>query len=223
MLTKPLAPHLTDWSHYRETNLDDVLQISNVFVNVSKGQVAPTEDLKKAFGKTEVDEIILKKGELQVGEKEREHALNNLWKEIATQVSEKVVDPSTQRPYPVGMIEKAMHEAGFSVKTGKSSKSQVLECIKLLQEKSTLPIQRARMRVRITMPIKDGKRLKEQIHGSAEKVEEDDMAGDEWETILIIDPGQFRVLNELLSSESSALKGKGKIETLTTAGASTDL
>ncbi|KAG9047571.1 hypothetical protein FS837_001976 [Tulasnella sp. UAMH 9824] len=212
-----------EWRNGVETNLDDVLQISNVFVNVSKGQVAPTEDLKKAFGKTEVDEIILKKGELQVGEKEREHALNNLWKEIATQVSEKVVDPTTQRPYPVGMIEKAMHEAGFSVKTGKSSKSQVLECIKLLQEKSTLPIQRARMRVRITMPIKDGKRLKEQIHGSAEKVEEDDMAGDEWETILIIDPGQFRVLNELLSSESSALKGKGKIETLTMAGASSDL
>ncbi|KAG8938941.1 hypothetical protein FRC00_014307 [Tulasnella sp. 408] len=229
-----------EWRNGVETNLDDVLQISNVFVNVSKGQVAPTEDLKKAFGKTEVDEIvkeaslvgeardrsaelILKKGELQVGEKEREHALNNLWKEIATQVSEKVVDPNTQRPYPVGMIEKAMHEAGFSVKTGKSSKSQVLECIKLLQEKSTLPIQRARMRVRITMPIKDGKRLKEQIHGTAEKVEEDDMAGDEWETILIIDPGQFRVLNELLSSESSALKGKGKIETLTMAGASSDL
>ncbi|KIO30794.1 hypothetical protein M407DRAFT_145789 [Tulasnella calospora MUT 4182] len=215
-----------EWRNGVETNLDDVLQISNVFINVSKGQVAPTEDLKKAFGKTEVDEIvkeILKKGELQVGEKEREHALNNLWKEIATQVSEKVVDPSTGRPYPVGMIEKAMHEAGFSVKTGKSSKSQVLECIKLLQEKSTLPIQRTRMRVRITMPIKDGKRLKEQIHGSAEKVEEDDLAGEEWETILIIDPGQFRVLNELLSSASSALKGKGKIETLTTAGASGEL
>ncbi|KAG9013656.1 hypothetical protein FRB90_005799 [Tulasnella sp. 427] len=235
-----------EWRNGVETNLDDVLQISNVFTNVSKGQVAPTEDLKKAFGKTEVDEIvkeasvgkfewrgrrvesssihfqILKKGELQVGEKEREHSLNNLWKEIATQVSEKVVDPSTQRPYPVGMIEKAMHEAGFSVKTGKSSKSQVLECIKLLQEKSTLPIQRARMRVRITMPIKDGKRLKEKVHESAEKVEEDDWAGDEWETILIIDPGQFRVLNELMSSESS-LKGKAKIETLTMAGASTDL
>ncbi|KAG8947443.1 hypothetical protein FRC04_010764 [Tulasnella sp. 424] len=212
-----------EWRNGVETNLDDVLQISNVFTNVSKGQVAPTDDLKKAFGKTEVDEIILKKGELQVGEKEREHTLGNLWKEIATQVSEKVVDPSTQRPYPVGMIEKAMHEAGFSVKTGKSSKSQVLECIKLLQEKSTLPIQRARMRVRITMPIKDGKRLKEQIHGSAETVEEDDMTGEEWETILLIDPGQFKVLNELLSSEGSALKGKGKIETLTMAGASSDL
>jgi ribosome maturation protein SDO1 len=68
---------------------------------------------------------ILKKGELQVGEKERAHELENLWKEIANQVAEKCVDPSTQRPYPVGMIEKAMTEAGFSVKTGKNAKSQV--------------------------------------------------------------------------------------------------
>jgi hypothetical protein len=40
-------------------------------------------------------------------------------------VAEKCVDPSTQRPYPVGMIEKAMTEAGYSVKTNKTAKSQV--------------------------------------------------------------------------------------------------
>lgn len=68
---------------------------------------------------------ILKKGEMQVGEKERAHELGNLWREIATQVAEKCVDPATQRPYPVGMIEKAMSEAGFSVRQGKGAKSQV--------------------------------------------------------------------------------------------------
>ncbi|KAG8908071.1 hypothetical protein FRB99_000515 [Tulasnella sp. 403] len=233
-----------EWRTGVEANLDDVLQISNVFINVSKGQVAPTEDLRKAFGTTDVNEIvqeILKKGELQVGEKEREHALSNMWKDIATQVAEKCVDPTTERPYPVGIIEKAMTEAGFSVKPGKTSKSQVrrepfvppncprkplasgvvlsesvvkvLECIKFLQSNSNLPIQRARMKVRVTMPLKDGKRLKEQILETAEKVEEDDFAGDEWETILIIDPGQFRVLNELLQKDT-ALKGKGRVETL---------
>lgn len=41
-----------------ETNLDDVLQISNVFVNVSKGEVAKHGDLKKAFGTVEVSEIV---------------------------------------------------------------------------------------------------------------------------------------------------------------------
>lgn len=42
----------------RETNLDDVMQISNVFVNVSKGEVAKHGDLQKAFGKMDTDSII---------------------------------------------------------------------------------------------------------------------------------------------------------------------
>ena len=104
------------------------MQIENVFVNVSKGQVAPADDLQKAFGTTEIPKIlqeILKKGELQVGEKERQHELSNTWKDIATQVAEKCVDPGSQRPYTVGMIEKAMHDVHYSVKTGRSAKQQV--------------------------------------------------------------------------------------------------
>ena len=62
---------------------------------------------------------------MQVGEKERDHDLTSLRKEIATLVAEKCVDPTNQRPYPVGMIEKAMTEAGFSVKQNKNAKSQV--------------------------------------------------------------------------------------------------
>ena len=62
---------------------------------------------------------------MQVGDKERDHDLTSLRKEIATLVAEKCVDPSNQRPYPVGMIEKAMAEAGFSVKQNKNAKSQV--------------------------------------------------------------------------------------------------
>jgi len=42
----------------RETDLDEVLQISNVFTNVSKGQVANSDDLNKGFGKTDVNEIV---------------------------------------------------------------------------------------------------------------------------------------------------------------------
>jgi len=42
----------------RETNLDDVLQINNVFVNVSKGEVAKSGDLQKAFGKIGISDIV---------------------------------------------------------------------------------------------------------------------------------------------------------------------
>jgi len=203
-----------EWRNGVETNLDDVLQISNVFVNVSKGEVAKHGDLQKAFGKAAVDDIvkeILQKGEVQVGEKEREHDLSSLRKEIATLVAEKCVDPATQKPYPVGMIEKAMSEAGFSVKQGKNAKSQVGECIKLLQSDSKLPIQRARMRIRVMLPSADEQRLREKLLSSAEKVEKDDVKADDWEIIMLIDPSQFKIINELLQKEC---KGKNKIETL---------
>jgi len=63
-----------EWRNGVESNIDDVLQISNIFVNVSKGEVAKANDLEKAFRTSSTNDIvkeILKKGEVQVGEKER--------------------------------------------------------------------------------------------------------------------------------------------------------
>ncbi|PWZ03575.1 SBDS-domain-containing protein [Testicularia cyperi] len=202
-----------EWRTGVEKDFDEVVQIENVFVNVSKGQLAPHDDLQKAFGTTEIPKIlleILKKGELQVGEKERSHELTNTWKDIATQVAEKCVDPASQRPYTVGMIEKAMHDVHYSVKTARSAKQQALDVIKLLQEKKTIPIERARMRVRISMPNKDGKKLKEKVLALTDKVEDEDWS-DEWELIAFIDPGALKSINELIEQE---IKGRGKVETL---------
>lgn len=212
-----------EWRTGVEKNVDDVLQISNVFVNVSKGEVAKSQELRKAFGKDDMDAIIkeiLNKGEVQVGEKERDHDLASVRKEIATLVSEKSVDPETQRPYPVGIIEKAMAEAGFSVKPGKTAKSQVTECIKLLQSDSSLPIQRARMRVKVVMPEADSQRLRDEVVKAADSIEHEE-TGEEWEITMLIDPSQFRIINELLQKDC---KGRGRLETLTfaaTAGSST--
>lgn len=203
-----------EWRNGVETSLDDVLQISSVFVNVSKGEVAKNGDLQKAFGTTEVAPIveeILKKGEVQVGEKEREHDLSSLRKEIATLVASKCVDPATQRPYPVGLIEKAMAEAGFSVKPGKTAKSQVSECIKLLQADAKLPIQRARMHIRVVMPTVEASRLREKIIQAAETIEDDQARQEEWDVVMLIDPAQFRVINDLLQKEC---KGRWRIDTL---------
>ncbi|KAL8283742.1 hypothetical protein RQP46_005537 [Phenoliferia psychrophenolica] len=195
-----------------QTDLSEVIQIDNVFTNVSKGAAAPTADLQKAFGTTDLQKIILevlKKGELQVGEKERAVELEEMRREICTEVASRCVDPGTQRPHTVGMIEKAMLEVGYSINASKSAKVQALDLIKVLQASNTLPIARARMRVRVTMPAKDGKRLKEQILPLVSQVEDDEW-GDEWELVALIDAGNFRVINTLLED----LKGKGKIETM---------
>ena len=95
-----------------ETDLDNVLQIPNVFLSVSKGQTAPTQELAKAFGpKTSVDDIIqeiLKKGEMQVGERERHAQAERIHNEVVNIVAGKLVDPKSKRVYTAGMIEKAL-------------------------------------------------------------------------------------------------------------------
>ncbi|KAE8448196.1 hypothetical protein EG329_009800 [Mollisiaceae sp. DMI_Dod_QoI] len=101
-----------EWRNGIEKDLDNVLQINNVFLNVSKGQTAPSADLAKAFGpKTSVNDIILEilsKGELQVGEKERHAQLERVHNEVVGIVASKLVDPKTKRVYTTGMIEKAL-------------------------------------------------------------------------------------------------------------------
>lgn len=204
-----------EWRNKVTTDLDEVLQISNVFVNVSKGEVAKTNELKKAFNTTDVNTVVLEilaKGELQVGDKEREHDLTALRKELATLISEKCVDPATNRPYAVSMIDKAMTEAGFSLKADKSAKSQVNEGLRAIQEKTKLQIQRARMRIKVSAPKEDGERIRESISKLADSVVSENNGAETWEITLLIDPAQFQEINKILQKECP--KGRGNIETI---------
>lgn len=47
---------------------------------------------------------ILRKGELQVSEKERKVTQENLFKDIAAIVAQKCVNKETKKPFPVSMI-----------------------------------------------------------------------------------------------------------------------
>lgn len=87
-----------------------------------------------------------------MSDKERQAANEAMFKEIATTVADKCVNPENKRPYPVSMIEKAMKEIHLAVKPNKSTKVQSLEAIHKLKEH--LPLEKAEMRVKITVPIK---------------------------------------------------------------------
>jgi ribosome maturation protein SDO1 len=127
---------------------------------------------------------ILKKGEMQVSEKERSNQVDTMWRDIATIVADNCINPQTKRPYTVTMIEKAMHDLHLSVNPNRSSKSQALDVIKQLQEKKEMPIQRAQMRVRITMAqTKETKKLREKMTPLLANVEDEDFAGDEYELV----------------------------------------
>lgn len=71
--------------------------------------------------------------------------------------------------------------------------NQVSECIKLLQTNSTLPIQRARMRIRVSIPSADEARLREKILEGVEKVEREGPDGDEWSTVRVPDVSRCEI------------------------------
>lgn len=270
-----------------EKDLDNVLQIHNVFLNVSKGQTAPNADLEKAFGKgVSRDEVVLEilnKGEIQVGDKERGAELDRMHKEVIDIVAGKVVDPKTKRVYTAGMIEKALamlSEQGAKAKshkdsnsasgtqtpgtpasrttegnasqdgdknrdkrkgavvwtgvvTTKSAKSQALEAMKALIAHQPIPVQRARMRIRVTCPTQnlkqavkttpkqqsdeDGEQpqatgtVKDRILSVIETVDSQDTLGSEWEVVGFAEPGALKILGDFLSIET---KGRGNVEVL---------
>ncbi|KAF8712607.1 hypothetical protein HU200_028363 [Digitaria exilis] len=73
----------------------------------------------------DLDEI-LEKGELQVSGKEREAQLSTQFRDIATIVMEKTINPYTRRPYTITMIEHLIHEMHIAVDPGLTSKEQAL-------------------------------------------------------------------------------------------------
>ena len=60
-----------------------------------------------------------------MSDKERQSQLETSYRDIATIVAEKCVNPETKRPYTVNLIERAMKDIHYSVKPNKSSKQQV--------------------------------------------------------------------------------------------------
>jgi len=201
-----------DWRSEATTNLDEVLQIPTIFINVSKGIVARQEDLEKAFGTTDETEIlrtILDKGEVQVAGEERKQQYDSLFKDIATIVAEKCVNPETQRPLTVGLVEKAMKDIHFSVNPAKSAKVQALEVIRKLSQHSDFPIERAQMRIKFTSPASVGKELKEELSDKLAKVENEEWSTEKMEMVALIDPGNYRTVDQIVRKLT---RGKGSIE-----------
>ena len=84
---------------------------------------------------------------IQVSDKERELEYGTLFRDVASVISEKCVNPENNRPYTLTMIERGLKDLGFAVDPKRNAKQQALEALPQLQSK--IPIRRARMRLKI--------------------------------------------------------------------------
>ncbi|VDM46513.1 unnamed protein product [Toxocara canis] len=203
---------VVNWRNRTEKDIDEVLQTTTVFTNVSKGLVAKREELNAAFGtedQLEICKLILDKGDLQVSDKERQVQSESSFKEVANIIANMCVNPETKRPYSLAVIEKALHDLHFSLKPNRSAKQQALEMIPKLRE--TMKIDRAEMRLRISVEAKEAKRMHERLKNLFSNVEVEDWDQGSLEIVGLIEPGSYRLIDELLRKET---KNNGRMELL---------
>ncbi|CDO94937.1 unnamed protein product [Kluyveromyces dobzhanskii CBS 2104] len=196
-----------DYRNGVEKDLDEVLQINQVFINVSKGQVASKEDLQKAFQSTDIDAIIkeiLFKGEIQLSEKERQLQLNKITNELLTIVSAKCINPKSKKRYPPTMIHKALVELKFNVVVNKAAKLQALEAIKVLVAEQIIPIARSKMKVKVDLNLStpEYSALIEQLSVII-RSGETNKTDSSWSRIGLIDPVAYRELVTICNQKAT--------------------
>lgn len=89
-----------------------------------------------------------------------------------------------------------------------------MDVIRQLKQSNNIPIQQAQMRVQLTIASKEAKKFKEKMQklSSAPLIDSEEFQGSSMQLICSIDPGVFRELDDLLSSET---RGQGQLELLT--------
>jgi len=189
-----------------ETDLSEVLQTERVFTNVSKGEFAKSQELQRVFGTTKEDEIIqiiLNKGDLQIGDLERTQQYESMAREIATWISENCIHPITQRPYTIPQIRQAMKAAEYTIHPTRSMKRQYLECFKKVQ--TVLSISRAPMELQITYPQTASLEMEtfRRTHDLQVQKSEDTKNGYHRLTFLI-EPSTYRAMEEFVKTIENA-------------------
>ena len=133
-----------------------------------------------------------------------------LFRDIATIITDKCINPQTARPYTVSMIEKALRDAHFSINPTKSAKQQALKAVPLLQR--TLAIERARMRLRLTVPRAAYAGLRSLLLDGMHAIVDDEGSLADMSFIdVTVEPGCYRQIDEEVTARSD---GAGSLAVL---------
>ena len=198
---------VVDYRQGLEQDLSEVLQTERVFTNVSKGEFAKAKDMEKVFGTKDEDEIlklILSKGQLQVSDKERSQQQEKASAQIAEWISKNCVQPATDRPYTISQIRHAMQQANVSIHPTKPLKRQYLDCVKLLQTKKVISIQRAKMELLLLVPPEDKDDMENTLKDNNVIFSESEEASPFLKYQILVDPSLYRILNDAMQKMSGA-------------------
>ena len=134
-------------------DLRNILVVEEVYEDTKKGDRAKAADIQKAFGTTDIYEIlkiILEKGEVQLTTEQRRKKTEDKRKQIINMICREAIDVRTGAPIPVQRIENAIEELRFHVDPYVDAKTQMDELLKKLRP--LIPIKFEKVKIAVKVP-----------------------------------------------------------------------
>jgi ribosome maturation protein SDO1 len=132
-------------------NVQSALQSQNIFYDIKKGTIASQQDLRDAFGTTDLYEIakqIMTKGEVQKTQEFRDEEREKKIRQVVAIILKNATDQHG-RPYTEERLKAAMNEIHYNFDNRPAEKQMADVLTKL---KDVIPIKIETKRIRITIP-----------------------------------------------------------------------
>jgi len=137
----------------KKKDISAVLVSEEIYTDSGKGTKPPTEKLLKAFkteDPTEIAQIIMQKGDLNLTTDQRRKMIEAKRKQIVEFIAKTYVDPRTHLPHPPLRIELAMKDARVSIDPHYSVPEQVKEIVEKLR--SIIALKSENLQLEIVIP-----------------------------------------------------------------------
>ena len=137
----------------KKKDISAVLVSEDIYTDSGKGTKPATEKLLKAFKTedlTEIAQIIMQKGDLNLTTDQRRKMIEAKRKQIVEFVAKTYVDPRTHLPHPPLRIEHAMKDARVSIDPHHSAPDQAKEIVEKLR--SIIALKSENLQLEIVIP-----------------------------------------------------------------------
>ncbi len=156
----------------KKKDLSAVLVSDDIYTDSGKGTKPSTEKLLKAFKTedlTEIAEIIMQKGNLNLTTDQRRKMIENKRKQIVEFIAKTYVDPKTHLPHPPLRVEQAMKDARVSIDPQKNVDEQVKDIVEKLR--SIIALKSESLQLEIIIPAQYASQTEEwQNNGSLKAI-----------------------------------------------------
>ncbi len=125
-------------------DIDEVLEVKEIFKDAKKGERASASLLKEVFGTDNIEEVakeILTKGEIQLTVEYRRKLIEEKKKQIIEYIRRISIDPRTKAPFTYKRLEEMLKSIKFNIDPFKPIEPQAEEIIKNLKKKYPIKIE----------------------------------------------------------------------------------